>query len=217
MLKTILLTMTATTAALSLAAALFLNSILGFFGLAATSVQTLSQLRTSQQVLEQIKKRHAVKRKHSSKRLVKRSGRRVASTALAAATVGTVGVAVVMTGLEIEDHCDQKRSLQEEANLLHGAKVDFDYELCLQQSHEDARAILSEATDSVQVAAAEVLATSGDYGRQTLGYVLSAWRQGVEATGEAASGLWARTVTWMLGDGVDHVDLAMEPVELQQE
>ncbi len=200
MLKTILLTMTATAAALSLAASLFLNSILGFFGLAATGAATLSQLRASQQVLEQVKKRHAAKRRHVSKRLVKRSGKRVASTALAAATVGSVGVAVVMTGLEIEDYCKEKESLQEDANLLHGTDTPFDYELCLQESRDDATEILSEAGESVKVAASEALDTSGDYGRQAWDKVLAAWRQGIEASGEAARGLWATTAAWMQGD-----------------
>ena len=47
MLKTILITFTTTTGALALAANLFLKTILGMFGLAATSVETLSQLRAS--------------------------------------------------------------------------------------------------------------------------------------------------------------------------
>lgn len=210
MLKTILLTMTATAAALSLAASLFLNSILGFFGLAATGAATLSQLRASQQVLEQVKKRHAAKRRHVSKRLVKRSGKRVASTALAAATVGTVGVAVVMTGLEIEDYCKEKESLQEDANLLHGTDTPFDYELCLQESRGDAKAILTEAKNSAEVAASEALAFSGTYSREAWNKVLAGWRKGVEA----ASGLWENTAAWIQGG---QGGLGRDTLETQQD
>lgn len=203
MLKTILLTMTATVATLSLAASIFLNSLLGFFGLAATSVQTLTHLHTSQQILEQVKKRHALKRHRVSRRLVKRSGRRVASTALAAATVGTVGVAVVMTGLEIEDYCEQMRSLQEDANLMYRTDTVFDHEQCMQEAQQDGEAILGEATDSMQVAASEALTAGGEYGRQAWNNVLAAWHRGVETTGNAAMGLWKSSVDWMQEDPGD--------------
>ena len=48
MFKTILITFSTTAGALAFAAHLFLNTILGMFGLAATSVATLSKLRASQ-------------------------------------------------------------------------------------------------------------------------------------------------------------------------
>jgi len=149
MLKTILITFTTTAGALALAANLFLNTILGVFGLAATSVETLNNLRTSQGIIEAMKQRHTRKKNRKTKRFVKRSGRRVASTALAAATVGTVALAAVMTSMAISDYCDEKRTLQEDANLLYGTDVAFDLERCLYESADDAKAIIAEATDTV--------------------------------------------------------------------
>ena len=103
MLKTILITFSVTAGTLALAAHLFLNSLLGVFGLAATSVETLVQLKAFQRIVEAMKQRHTRKKNRIIKRFIKRSGRRVASTALAAITVGTVAVAGVMTSMEISD------------------------------------------------------------------------------------------------------------------
>ena len=81
MLKTILITFTTTAGALALAAYLFLNSILGAFGLTAIPVVALSQLHATQRVVETMKRRHNKKKARVSKRLIKRSGKRVASAA----------------------------------------------------------------------------------------------------------------------------------------
>jgi hypothetical protein len=48
MIKTVLFTFTVTIAMVTLVATLFLNTILGAFGLAATSIETLQNLKTSQ-------------------------------------------------------------------------------------------------------------------------------------------------------------------------
>ena len=104
-MKTIFLTFTATLAALSFAATLFLNTILGTFGLVTTSVDTLNKLKSSQVVMDKMKTRHQAKRLTATKKLAKRSSRRVASASLAAATIGTVAVAITMTGFEIHDYC----------------------------------------------------------------------------------------------------------------
>ena len=131
MFKTILITFTTTAGALILSAHLFLNPILGMFGLAATSVEALSKLQASHQVVQKLKSRQLRKQKRISKRFVKRSGKRVASGALAAATVGTVAVVAAMTTIEISDYCEDKRALQEEATLLYGTDIEFDLEQCL--------------------------------------------------------------------------------------
>jgi hypothetical protein len=61
--------------ALILSAHLFLNSILGMFGLAATSVGALATLQASQRIVDTMKARHARKQTRITKRFIKRSGR----------------------------------------------------------------------------------------------------------------------------------------------
>ena len=87
MIKTIFFTFTATMAVVTLVATLFLNTILGAFGLAATSIETLQNLKTSQQIVKRMKTRQAQKKLKVTKRFAKRPAKRIASAAVAAATV----------------------------------------------------------------------------------------------------------------------------------
>ncbi|BDZ73617.1 hypothetical protein GCM10025856_13360 [Methylophaga marina] len=54
-MKKIFLTMTATASVLIFIGSLFLNTVLGTFGLVTTSAKELSQLRESQQIVEKMK------------------------------------------------------------------------------------------------------------------------------------------------------------------
>jgi len=149
MLKTMLITFSATASTLALAAHLFLNSILGTFGLVTTSVDTLRGLQASQQVVQQMKTRQIQKKARISKRFVKRSGKRVASGAMAAATVGAVAVIAAMTTIEVADYCEEQKELQADLDILNGTSTGFDLDQCIEQSGEDARAIYAEAKDVV--------------------------------------------------------------------
>ena len=164
MFKTILITFTTTMGTLALAAFLFLNSILSMFGLAATSVGTLATLQASQRVVDTMKARHAQKKTRITKHFLKRSGRRMASTALAAATVGTVAVVAAMTTIEVSDYCDEKKALQDDANLLYGTNVEFDLDRCLDESAEDVKAIIAQATDAVTAKVSDAFDYTQQYG-----------------------------------------------------
>lgn len=148
MVRTILLTFTATTTALGLAASLFLNTLLGTFGLAATSVETLRGLQASHQVVETLKERHQRKKTRIGKRFAKQAGRRVATAAVAAATIGTVAVTATMAGMEVNDYCEEKRALREEANLLYGTDAEFDWGRCYEEGKADATVMLADLKDS---------------------------------------------------------------------
>ena len=148
MFKTIFITITGTLTVVALPAYLSLTTVLGAFGLAAIPVTTLAQLQASQRIVETMKARHVRKNNRVTERFIERSNKRVASTALAAATFGTVAVAA-MTAAEVSDYCDQKKELQEEANILHGTDVEFDFQQCIQESTDDAKAIFTEAKMTV--------------------------------------------------------------------
>jgi len=132
-MKTVFLTITATLTTISFAVTLFLNTILGAFGLVTTSIDTLNNLQSSHKVVEQMKTRHKAKKVDVTKKLAKRSGRRVASTALAAATIGTTAVVVTVVGFEIHDYCEDKESLQNDYNILYGTEVEFNFDKCVDE------------------------------------------------------------------------------------
>ena len=79
-----------TITACGVAGHLYLNTILGVFGMSAVPLRTLASLKASQAKVSTLKSRHATKKSNLSRKFVKRTGRRLASSALAATTVGTV-------------------------------------------------------------------------------------------------------------------------------
>lgn len=103
-----LLTSSGTLIIIFLSSWLFLNSLLAMFGLAVTSIHTLKNLHASQNVVNHMKQRHQVKKRHLTNAFTKRSAKKITSTALAAATIGTVAVAITMVSLEVSDYCEQK-------------------------------------------------------------------------------------------------------------
>lgn len=197
MFKTMLITFSASVSALALTASLFLNSILGLFGLTTTTVDSINNLRTSQQVLEKVKQRHAKKKTRVAKRLSKRSGKRVAATALAAATIGTVAVAVAMTSMEIADYCSEKKDLQEEANILHGTNEKFDTEQCVEESKDDAEALLTEAKAAVTSSVSDAFESTAHYSRELWASAKSATAHAYDSTSFALGKMWDRTQSWL--------------------
>ncbi|ANG63074.1 hypothetical protein A8C75_11720 [Marinobacterium aestuarii] len=147
-MKTIFWAVSVTLATVAIVASLYLNTILGLFGLATTSINALQELRSSKQVVEQMKQRHQGKKVSASKRLVKRSTKRIGSTLLAAATVGTVAVTAVMVGLEVEDYCDEKQSLHEDASILYGTGSAFDSEQCFDEGREELVRLVLDAKNA---------------------------------------------------------------------
>ena len=128
--------------AIAMTATLFLNSILGVFGLISTSVSNLASLKESQLVVNRMKDRHKVKKDNVSKRFVKKSSKRVASTAVAASTIGTVAVVLTVASLEVSDYCDENKELAEDENILYGTENEFDYESCLKEGKDHAITIM---------------------------------------------------------------------------
>ena len=107
-IKTMVLTISGTSIIIFLSAWLFLNGLLASFGLAATSLHTLKNLHTSQNIVNQMKQRHQVKNTAWPPLLLNARLEKIASTTLAAATIGTVSVAITMVSLEVSDYCEQK-------------------------------------------------------------------------------------------------------------
>ncbi len=196
-MKTIFLTFSVTVAAVTVAASLFLNTILGAFGLAVTSIETLQKLQASQQVVQRMTERHDQKKRKAAKKLAERSTKRVASTALAAATIGAVAVAVTMISLEVADYCEEKKEIQEDANLLNATQIEFNLEQCIEEGKEDSKAILSEMKNSSVLAISTAFSNTALYSGEKWAAVKEASVQALQSMGEASGGLWDAVKSWL--------------------
>ena len=196
-MKTIFLTFTATLAALSFAATLFLNTILGTFGLVTTSVDTLNKLKSSQVVMNKMKTRHQAKRLTATKKLAKRSSRRVASASLAAATIGTVAVAITMTGFEIHDYCEDQASLQIDNNILYGTTDEFNLDACLEQGKEESKRILTEVKQSASESVNNAIDSAAQYSNEQWLVLAESNADAVESTSQTIDELKALVRQWL--------------------
>jgi len=182
MMKSILLTFTVTMSGVAIAATLFLNTILSTFGLVSTSVDTFNSLKSSQIVMEKMQNRHQIKKRNITNKLAKRSGRRIASASLAAATIGTVAVAATMTGFEIHDYCEEQASLQIEHNILYGGTTEFDFDTCLEQGQIESARILADVKQSTSDMVTEVMHSATDYSHQQWLALKAAYMTVIEST-----------------------------------
>jgi hypothetical protein len=128
----------------------FFTSIFALFGYAALPIDNLQQLTHSKKVVQKMQNRHKTKSANVSKRFIKRSGKKVAVTAVSAATIGTVAVIGTLTYLEISQYCDEKRMLNEDANVLFDTHTEFDMNACLEQGKDDSAHFANEAWESVK-------------------------------------------------------------------
>ena len=199
-IKIILATVCVCIATGALVLNLFLTTILGTFGLAMTSVDKLQQMRQSQRVVDKMKARHADKKSALAKRHSKRAGKRIASTALAAATIGTVAVAVTMATIEVDDYCDEQRVLQDDANILYGTEVEFDLGQCVDQGLQDSAGLLSEVKHSAGQAVAEALESSAVYSAEAWQAVKQQGVDALQLAGDVAASLWDAMRNSLVGE-----------------
>lgn len=188
MIKTVLLTFSVTIAAVILAASFFLNTLLGTFGLVAMSIDKMQQMQAAQGLVKKMKDRTSEKKSLATKKFVKKAGKRVATAAAAAATVGTAAVAFVLVGLEVDDYCDEQKELQDDENLLNGTEIEFDLGKCAFQASEDVRTNLSEMKSSATGALSKGLEELQNYSNEVWG--------SLKALGEDVLGINGGTTRW---------------------
>jgi len=135
----------------------FFSSIFALFGYAALPIESLNNLTHSKKIVQKMQSRHKTKTANVSKRFIKRSGKKVAITAVSAATIGTVAVIGTLTYLEISQYCDDKRILNEDANILFDTQKEFNMQACLDQGKQDSAHFANEAWQSVKTSGSEVL------------------------------------------------------------
>jgi len=197
-MKTIFLTFTTTIAAISFAATLFLNTILGTFGLVTTSVDNLSKLKSSQVVMDKMKDRHQIKKRDATKKLAKRSSRRVASASLAAATIGTIAVAVTITGFEIVDYCEDKESLHIDSNILYGTTAEFDFKACIEEGKSESKRILTDVKESSSQLVNEAMSSAVHYSNEQSHALKEAHQDTLSSANQALEVLKADIMQWLM-------------------
>jgi len=149
-MKTVLSTLIISIFTAFIVVKLFFSSIFALFGYAALPIDSLNSLTHSKKTMQTMQKRHKTKSANVSKRFIKRSGKKVALTAASAATIGTVAVIGTLTYLEITQYCDEKRVLNEDANILFDRNDKFDMQACLEQGKQDSAHFANAAWKSVK-------------------------------------------------------------------
>ena len=207
MYKTVIITISSTVAIGGLIFYLFLNSILGTFGLAATSIETLNNLQESEKILEVINTRHTTRKLNISKRFIKRSSKKVTASAVSAASIGTAAVVITVAGLEILDYCDEKKELHDEDNILFKRDDVFDYYECLNQAQEDSTEIIASVKDAVPKMVSEAWESTKNISESTWQTIketsMSAWMSTKDAssnawdvTSETTQEVWSSLLGW---------------------
>jgi hypothetical protein len=135
----------------------FLSSFFAIFGYAVLPIENLKGLTHSKKIVQKMQHRNKTKSANVSKRFIKRSGKKVAVTAVSAATIGTVAVIGTLTYLEISQYCEDKQILNEEANILFDTNIQFDMNACLEQGKVDSANFANEAWQSVKETSSDVL------------------------------------------------------------
>lgn len=186
MIKVVLLTLTVTIAALSLAFSIFMNTILGAFGLVTTSVDAFNNMKDSQAVVEKMKERHEVKKAELGKNFAKKSSKKVASTVAAAATVGAVGVAITAITFEVSSYCESQKSLNDDYNLLYNANEEFDFKKCLATGKDQYLELVEDVKESAKESLTQAVDSSTEFSKEKW----SDLKAKVNATSEAGVEWW---------------------------
>jgi hypothetical protein len=168
MIKTIIISISATIAIVFFTLSVALNSALGLFGLTSTSIASLKNFNTTRKELvknkkklakqnklvKKVKQRHKAKKLNISKKFAKRTGKKIASTAVSAATIGTFAVISTVAYLEINDYCEDKKELFEDEKILFGKSGEFNFKQCVKVATKDADVIMNsigkETSDAVK-------------------------------------------------------------------
>ncbi len=185
MVKIILITFSATMMVVVLVATIFLNSILGIFGLVSTSVDSFNSLVEAKQTMSKVKKQHKVKKANLSKKFVKRTSKKITATAMGFVPgAGAVMAVSAVTALAVIEYCEDKEEINNEGNLLFGTDNSFDYTACMTEAKKDSLVMV----ESVKEDAPNVVSSAWEL---TKGISNEAWSSVVNSS----SGAWAETST----------------------
>jgi hypothetical protein len=144
-----------------------------------------------------MKDRHKVKKDNVSKRFVKKSGKRIASTAVAASTIGTVAVVLTVASLEVSDYCDENRELLEDENILYGTEKEFDYHSCLEEGKDNVITIMESVKNDSSVAVRSAWENARTYSNEMWDELKEMSIGAFNSTTEATVDLWDSLKEWV--------------------
>jgi len=127
-----------------------------------------------------------------TKKLAKRSTRQIASASLAAATIGTVAVAVTMASFEVYDYCEDKKDLQDDFNILYGTNDEFNFEQCIEGGKDESKRILTEVKQSASESVFEAMNSTAEYSGEKWLAIKESSTYAFESTND----LWESTKEW---------------------
>jgi hypothetical protein len=185
MVKVVIPTVVATLAVAFVAGWAFLHPLLGAVGLAAVPRATLERLHASDRAVDALRQRNAQERAELDREFAQRAARHVASTTIAAATVGPPAVAMATMTVEAGRYCERKEALVRDADLLLGTTTAFDRERCFEDAKRESVAILDEVKRTASKAASEALDLSARVGDEAWSKLREAGRQAFESAAVA--------------------------------
>ena len=192
MFKVIFMSISTTLLVVVFIASIFLNSILGVFGLASTSIETLNNLHDSKQIVDKVKTKHKAKKLKISK-YAKRTSRRISASAISAATIGTAAVVVAVVGFEVVDYCDDKEDLHEFENILFKTDKEYDYGECLSEAKNDTKAIIESVKNAVPKAVNSTWNGTKDISQESWNSTKSMTIRAWKATKSISNDAWGST------------------------
>ncbi len=155
---------------------------------------TYATLKASQAALSQIRDRNQARKQRLAQKTTQKAGRRIATGAIAAGTVGTMAVIAVTTANLVEDHCDELRELTALEAIASGEEPDFEWESCISETRELASSWGSDAIDygrqQVDALGSYIQKSSSAVG----GWLNHSFKQSWDSLREPAT--WFRGVNW---------------------
>jgi len=193
MIKVILASISATLIVVAFVASMFLNGILGLFGLASTSIETLSHLQESRQIVDTLKTKHKANKLKAPKKLAKRAGKRITASAVSAATIGTAAVVLAIATFEVIDYCEDKEELFESENILFHTDREFSYVECENEAKKDMVELIAFAKKSVPKVVSDTWHGTKDISKESWNDTKQITKDTWKSTKSASGGAWSYT------------------------
>jgi hypothetical protein len=145
MVKIIALSVITTITACALVGYLFMTPILGLFNLTTTTVAHLHKLEASNAILNRLRDRNKLAKEQLKKQYLAKLGKKISSSTIAAATIGTAAVAASTVYFAASEYCERQEELLALENELESKTDAFDQEKCLDLAKNDAAELLATA------------------------------------------------------------------------
>jgi len=131
----------------------------GYFVVPAASYLTY---KAASEVLDRVRLKNSERKNGLQNKTAKKAGKRLASTAIAAGTVGTIAVIGAGTIFLIEDHCDELAEINELNQLIEDSNEGFDYQVCFEETKEYVDIWKDEAKDYAEENWRSIVEKSGE-------------------------------------------------------